>query len=713
MIDFVRTILVDIVKQICQHLRSRLQPLCNKFADPILCTRDDLNQLQELIDFAKERFDYHWHCCQTFTDNIGLELNVDNIDDPAIYAEILFLLGNCGSLAAGCVVLDDHEIILSEGIVEGRVSIIDILQWSGDRADHFDMEYVALISSCKVSSYLQPVELSSLEEFVVRDFIQKLPFRKNQLRIISLSSYVIKTFFNDIKSHVKTVDSFPVSTSPNPELRKVLNNILLEISDINTVIGELVSAAPVCLLNGYDKSRWHAICSLAVETGLRLETTRQAINDDQCRQILINTINVISRWLKILVPYSDEVTPDSLLWGLSGLESLMQFVHSYIFQTYSTSNIEQLLNECLRDILPIFHKLHLYLANSPKKSGQLQQSILRLKFINQKLAELSQKFPNIQNSLIEVSTKSSLSNFFHAHSNRNLMPWSIGLINHGYEIFECVGSGSTSSVYKAVAVKTGGVVAIKVNYLQNSFKSTKGSKFSTTTTHFDEIMMEKEARVLLTIHHPNIVTFWKIFKSDGYTFLVMEFCEGGTLMDFFIKGNHFGNLRIVQHCIRDIIRGLMFLHMRNMSHGDLKPENILISQPVSSSAVPNAKLADFGLSRLCQSLKMNNKGFKKNRYIGTVPYMAPEIFRGKKPSVESDIWSFGCILHYLVTGRHPWSQITNESALIFAVGSGRCIEYLRSVGNDELDRILRACLQVDPVNRPSILQLLTSNFLNP
>lgn len=157
-----------------------------------------------------------------------------------------------------------------------------------------------------------------------------------------------------------------------------------------------------------------------------------------------------------------------------------------------------------------------------------------------------------------------------------------------------------------------------------------------------------EARVANQINHAHIVDINDFGETDdGYVYMVMEFLRGRTL------GNEIANgpmpLNRVLHIAIQIVQGLARAHDLGVIHRDIKPENIyLVTHKHDSEFV---KLLDFGVARLARDMHITTRG----TVIGTPEYMSPEQMRGGEVTASTDLYSVGCVLFEMLTGRIPFS----------------------------------------------------------
>ena len=202
-----------------------------------------------------------------------------------------------------------------------------------------------------------------------------------------------------------------------------------------------------------------------------------------------------------------------------------------------------------------------------------------------------------------------------------------------YHILKLVGQGQFGRVYCAIDKKSGITVALK-ELDQQRFPTKK---------------FLRELHFLSSLQHPNIISFQGIEHTKNARFLVMDYCESGTLRNF-MQSDDFNLIHGLKF-ITDILAGLEHAHNRGVIHCDIKPENILISATSTSYL---ARISDFGLARVRQELSTD-----KIICTGSPAYMAPERFYGKS-SPASDLYAVGVMLYELVLGFRPFSGMPGE-----------------------------------------------------
>ncbi len=205
-----------------------------------------------------------------------------------------------------------------------------------------------------------------------------------------------------------------------------------------------------------------------------------------------------------------------------------------------------------------------------------------------------------------------------------------------YKILGLVGRGQFGQVFAAIEHTSGTLVALKE----------LPKRFSTSS-------FLRELNFLVSLNHFNIVACKAIEHRQGSRYIVMDYCEGGTLrslLDSSLDNSPQQNLAQIKLVI-DILSGLEFAHNRHIIHRDIKPENILLKV---SDRNWTAHISDFGIAKLHQEINQSVMG-----NTGSPAYMAPEQFYGQYSS-SCDLYAVGVILYELVVGDRPFSGMPKE-----------------------------------------------------
>ncbi len=201
-----------------------------------------------------------------------------------------------------------------------------------------------------------------------------------------------------------------------------------------------------------------------------------------------------------------------------------------------------------------------------------------------------------------------------------------------YQILHSLGQGQYGQVFCAAHLQTKELVALKELDLKQ----------------FPTKMFLRELGFLVTLQHPNIVSCRGLEYSLTRRYLVMDYCQGGTLRELIESEEKIEPLQSLKLII-DILLGLEYARDRNVVHRDLKPENILL-EPQEDGWT--ARIADFGIARLGSQTNST----PKSGDTGSPAYMAPEQFYGHY-SHASDLYAVGVMLYELLVGERPFSDI--------------------------------------------------------
>ena len=252
-----------------------------------------------------------------------------------------------------------------------------------------------------------------------------------------------------------------------------------------------------------------------------------------------------------------------------------------------------------------------------------------------------------------------------------------------YRIVSRLGSGGMGAVYRAVHERMGREVAVKL--LRPEIQ-----KNPMLLQRFD-----REVRAAAKLSHPNIVAALDAREHDGLHFLVTELVEGRDL-DQTVRLS--GALPIVDavECVLQAARGLAYAHSQGVIHRDIKPANLLRSKDGT------VKILDMGLARLSNadsSKDVNLTG--TGVMMGTAAYMPPEQARDtRKADARSDLYSLGCTLFYLLTGRTAFSGTTQMDMILSHVNQP--IPSLRQINAQiplAVDRIFQQLVAKSPDDR--------------
>ena len=257
-----------------------------------------------------------------------------------------------------------------------------------------------------------------------------------------------------------------------------------------------------------------------------------------------------------------------------------------------------------------------------------------------------------------------------------------------YEIVAPLGAGAMGEVYRACDTKLNRIVALKVLPERFALDPDRSARFT------------REAQLLAILNHPNIAAIYGLEESNGAQALVLELIDGPTLADRIALGPI--PVEEALTIARQIAEALEAAHEKGIIHRDLKPANIKIAR---NGVV---KVLDFGLAKvwdgapqsdLSGSPRLTATDLGELAVLGTPAYMSPEQARGQSLDRRTDIWSFGCVLYEMLTGRAPFAGDTISDTLAAILEREPDRTMLPADTPVPIRRLLRRCLEKDRKRR--------------
>jgi serine/threonine protein kinase len=200
---------------------------------------------------------------------------------------------------------------------------------------------------------------------------------------------------------------------------------------------------------------------------------------------------------------------------------------------------------------------------------------------------------------------------------------------------DCIGEGGFGVVYRGYNTNTGEFVAIKKIPLKNKKKE-------------DIMLIKNEISLMAGLNDPHIVRYIDNKEKGGFLYIVMEYLETGSLASL-VKRYKLTEDMISKY-ISQVLEGLKYLHGEGIIHRDIKGDNVLLTKK------SEIKLADFGVAQALDNIEEND-------IAGTPNWMAPEVISLAGAQYTSDIWSVGCVIIELVTGKPPYHDIPKMGAM--------------------------------------------------
>ncbi|KAJ2931367.1 hypothetical protein H1R20_g5738, partial [Candolleomyces eurysporus] len=254
-----------------------------------------------------------------------------------------------------------------------------------------------------------------------------------------------------------------------------------------------------------------------------------------------------------------------------------------------------------------------------------------------------------------------------------------------------IGAGSFGKVYLGMDASNGLLMAVKQVELPVGSGPNQERKKSMLSA------LETEIELLKNLQHPNIVRYLYSSLDEEFLNIFLEYVPGGSVATLLSNYGAFEE-NLVRNFVRQILQGLDYLHERDIIHRDIKGANILVDNK------GGVKISDFGISKKVDDNLLGGNRLHRPSLQGSVFWMAPEVVKQTGHTKKADIWSVGCLVVEMLTGEHPWAQLTQMQA-IFKIGSSAKPAIPSDISAEAQD-FLQRTFEINHEARPGAAELL-------
>ncbi|ANZ73635.1 BA75_00786T0 [Komagataella pastoris] len=433
--------------------------------------------------------------------------------------------------------------------------------------------------------------------------------------------------------------------------------------------------------------------------------------------LIMKLIQISIEWLSFIVDECSPTAQKTFKWSVLALEFAMEITRDFNILAVSDEDFVQLKNKvagCMSLLISHFdimgarstemqrkrimnwrleknENLEMYGKDDAVLNTIRKDMLTQIEEIEKHRHQLQSEQQSVGRVLDDTDTDNQYLTFLSSSFSSVSIRWQKG---------KFIGGGSFGSVYASINLDTGGVMAVKEIRFQDVQSIRKVVP-----------QVKEEMTVLEMLSHPNIVQYFGVEVHRDRVYIFMEYCEGGSLAGLLEHGRIEDEM-VIQVYTLQMLEGVAYLHKSGIVHRDIKPENVLLDH------MGVIKFVDFGAAKVIAQERTQDRRpsatRKLNSLIGTPMYLSPEVILGNDQGKHGslDIWSLGCCVLEMATGRRPWANIDNEFAIMYQIASGSLPQF---PSPDQLSeagcKFLANCLEKDPYKRLTAVELLNDPWI--
>lgn len=590
-----------------------------------------------------------------------------------------------------------------------------------------DSSYVVAICPPKPIVWDGPVIQLNMSSVPITDL------KLGQMMLISrlphYSLHIVKRRFMDIVSEALTVGESVKAIEHRCSLPKVyqdLNKINRAFFKMSLVVLDLVSVIRDNCKQNIPEGGWHALVygcfAYAKDYG---KNTLRGVDSTRKSAIIMKLMQLSIQWVSFICDDCIPTDRRTFRWCVTALEFAMDMTRGFnvlVLKEEQFYNLKLMVARCMSLLISHFDIMGAR-SNEAEKKKLLKWTSQHHKIENsadeeyilkvyredtmKQIGEIEEYRRELQEELLSVGRVLDVTDL--EYQFVTLLASSFSSLSIRWQKGLFIGSGTFGQVSSAVNLDTGGVMAVKEIRFHDS-QSIKNIVPS----------IKDEMTVLEMLNHPNIVQYFGVEVHRDKVYIFMEYCEGGSLSGLLTHGRIEDEM-VIQVYTLQMLEGLAYLHQSGVVHRDIKPENILLDH---NGVI---KFVDFGAAKVIATTgrtrsgaltSSNPQGMEKhlnlNSMTGTPMYMSPEVITGANTDRSGvvDIWSLGCCVLEMATGRRPWSNLDNEWAIMYHIAAGNKPQLPSSDQLSEGGRaFISRCLDHDFKKRPTALELLNDPWI--